>query len=74
MVIFECLTMAIVPGMPKQCSECGTFMDDAAPRCEACGCQFPKVPGAPPSNWRNVLSYGVVVMLAIALGVYLRYC
>ena len=71
-IIAECLTIAIVVGMTKQCPECRTFVDDMAPRCEACGCQLPKAPVVSSSNWRKILSYGMVVVLAIALGVYLR--
>jgi hypothetical protein len=51
-----------------------TSVDDEAPRCEACGCEFPRTPVTPSRNWRGVLSYGMVVALAIALGMYLRYC
>jgi hypothetical protein len=58
--------------MAKQCPECRTFMDDTAPRCEACGWQFEKVAETPSTNCWNILSYGMVVVLAIALGVYLN--
>jgi len=60
--------------MAKQCPECRTVMPDLAPYCEACGCHFVKVPAVPSNNGRRFLSYGIVVMLAIAIGVYLRYC
>jgi hypothetical protein len=43
--------------------------------CDACAARFPRVEVAPPSNHlRTVVSYGVVVLIAIALAVYLRYC
>jgi len=29
--------------MPKQCGECGTIMNDAAPRCDSCGASSWKI-------------------------------
>jgi hypothetical protein len=43
--------------------------------CDACAARFPKPEVAQPSNRiRTVVSYAVVVTIAIALAVYLRYC
>jgi hypothetical protein len=46
-----------------------------ATSCDACAARFPRVQRVPPSNRiRTVVSYAVVVLIAIALAVYLRYC
>ncbi len=56
--------------MPKQCAECRTVVNDDAPYCVSCGCQFSKLAAAPVHNliWQYV-SVGAVVAV-VGLGLY----
>ena len=53
--------------MRKQCRECKSVWEAAAPYCQACGCQFTRVPPKqidPP--WKYRLS-AIAVGLAVAV-------
>lgn len=50
--------------MPKQCRECRTVVNDGAPYCEACGCQFMEATGKPAAQtWRYVSAAIVLTVL-----------
>jgi|HubBroStandDraft_1064217.scaffolds.fasta_scaffold87521_3 hypothetical protein len=55
--------------MPKQCVECRTVVNDGAPYCESCGCQFSSVAATPVNNstWQFVSIAAVVGVLGIGL-------
>jgi hypothetical protein len=54
--------------MKKQCRDCLTVSNSEAPYCDACGCQFWKVPAAPlqlSSDWK----YRTLAVVAAAFAV-----
>jgi len=59
--------------MPKQCRECQTVVDDCAPYCEACGCQFVRVPAnsLTREKWQYISAAVALVVLGLAyFGLY----
>jgi hypothetical protein len=55
--------------MPKQCAECRTVVNDGAPYCESCGCQFSNVAASPMHNliWQYVSVAAVVAVVGFGL-------
>jgi hypothetical protein len=56
--------------MKKQCRECQSVINSEAPYCDACGCQFRKVPATPlqlSSRWKYRSLAIVASTLAIAV-------
>lgn len=62
--------------MAKQCPECHTVAEDAAPYCDACGCQFSKHAAkhvTKASGWKYISAFFVIAVVAILLK-FLRAC
>jgi hypothetical protein len=56
--------------MAKQCAECRTVVNDEAPYCESCGCQFSNIEAIPMDKltWQYLSVAAVLSVLGI--GVY----
>ncbi len=56
--------------MPKQCSQCGTVMNDEAPHCDACGAHsWKKVPNKFSEVW---VGLSLLLVLGLLLFIYWR--
>jgi hypothetical protein len=58
--------------MPKQCVECRSVLNDDAPYCESCGCQFMGLPAKPMNNstWQYISVAAVLSVIGIGLYVF----
>ena len=62
--------LGIIRLMPKQCSQCGTVMNDEAPYCDACGARsWKEVPNQFAKAW---LGLSLLIVLGLILLIYWR--